>query len=156
MHAADRQHVGHLAALKMSSIQSMLNNNIHSAVTLTHLLLPGILKRCGSCGAGIEIDGGGGGGSSMNDHTYRPRPLAAVMSRLRKSRTPATAGVNNISKIYKLSTSEALSPEQPGGGRILFISSISSAGPSPCNSIYAASKAFLSSFAQVSKLYFLR
>lgn len=43
-----------------------------------------------------------------------------------------------------------------GGGRILFVDSLLSKGPATGNSLYAASKAFMSYFAQVIILYYHR
>ena len=53
---------------------------------------------------------------------------------------------------HLLSSHVMSSPLLPSGGRILFIGSLSSVGPGPTVAVYAATKAFLQSFAMVSNV----
>lgn len=149
VHAASKHFTGPLSSTSTSCAQQMIQSNVQAAVTLTQLLLPDMLRRCSG---GITAPGQG---------NHRPRTLStAIASWLRNRGNPSADGSGSTGGSVRAQTGSEehptvtsdfndLSKHRGGGGRILFISSLGAAGPAPCNSVYAASKAFLSSFAQV-------
>lgn len=143
-HAADRQFIGPLQSVSASSLQQMLQCNVQSAVTFTHLLLPSMLKI--TRGPGLQ----------RVSHPHRALSTAVSVLRracsltLKSPKNQVTSQSIEGTKEGSQMPVSVVSSDRRGGGRILFLSSLGSAGPSPSNIIYAASKAFLSSFAQVS------
>ena len=119
VHAAQHRTVGAVSTAREQDLGETVRVNVLSAVTLTRLLLPQMINRCNPNKSSSSTTSAEGGGSAS---------------------------------LFPASTSSSGSGgrmQQRAGGRILFLGAESGCGPAPSTAVFAASAAFLSSFAQV-------
>lgn len=135
MNAAESRQPSQILASPLHRLHHSLHTNVHYTLTLTRLLAPLIAQRVsgvtrgegeGSAGSVDSVPCMGSGSSGGN--------VLRVVS-------------NTVGKLFGWKDSAHKS--NSGGGRILFVNSLTSPGPVPGDSLFAASKAFFASFAQV-------
>lgn len=120
VHAAQHRTVGAVSTAREQDLGETVQVNVLSAVTLTRLLLPQMINRCNPNKSSSSSTTSAEGGGSAS---------------LLRASAPSSGGGGRM--------------QQRAGGRILFLGTESGCGPAPSTAGFAASAAFLSSFAQV-------
>jgi NAD(P)-dependent dehydrogenase (short-subunit alcohol dehydrogenase family) len=135
VHAAEqRPSSAALSGQSLSAVRDALQANAHFPVLLTRLLLPSMLHRTGAPKLG---------------------PREFIFGDFR-SRSKVDSRINSAAKRSDVIADEGTAERGHGGCRVLFVSSINPTAPSPMTSIFSASKAMVSTFAQVGVTLFVR
>lgn len=134
----------------------MLEVNIQSAVALTRLLAPHIVKRVKQSRSNRSRNK-----YNNNNGMKTLQPSTTIYnnnSSIIKNNNTLSDQIRTNSIDININNNSNINNDDVYGmqsnhlcrGRIMFVSSIAALTPSPTTSVYSASKAFISSFAQVS------